>query len=187
VLVLAAGAIAALAVALAVPGARSEILRAFHLEGVTIERVDQLPPAQERPLSASLGRPVSRAVAGRALGRPVALPPLAAPPRLHERRGAVSLLLALPEPVLLSELRTGGGPPIVQKLVGASTGILRVRVGGAAGFWISGAEHLYLVPAAPPRLAGNVLIWETGGIVYRIEGRALTEQDAMRLAGELGT
>ena len=59
VLVLAA-VLVAFAVALAVPGARSAILRALHLEGVSIERVRVLPPAQERPLAAGLGALVER-------------------------------------------------------------------------------------------------------------------------------
>src|SRR5437763_10465393 len=61
----------AVGVALAVPQARSAILRFFHLGGVTIERVETLPPARERPLTAELGRPVSKAEADRMLGAPV--------------------------------------------------------------------------------------------------------------------
>src|SRR4029079_1533036 len=39
-----AAAIVAVAAAFAVPPARSAILRLFHLEGATIELVDELPP-----------------------------------------------------------------------------------------------------------------------------------------------
>src|SRR5207249_3599125 len=44
----------ALAVAFAVPPARSAILRFLHLRGVSVERVETLPPAEERPLVAGL-------------------------------------------------------------------------------------------------------------------------------------
>src|SRR5437870_8736270 len=60
----------ALAVAFAVPSARSALLRLFGLGGVTIERVSTLPAAEQRPLAAGLGTPVTAAEAERALGAP---------------------------------------------------------------------------------------------------------------------
>ena len=72
--------------------------------------------------------------------------------------------------MLLSELQTGVGSEILQKFVGESTGVAQVQVGSAPGLWISGAEHVYLAPSAPPRLAGNALLWSKDGIVYRLEG-----------------
>src|SRR6185437_6632833 len=59
--VLAAALVVAVGVAFAVPRARSAILRAFHLEGATVERVAVLPPAQERKLGAGLGARVTPA------------------------------------------------------------------------------------------------------------------------------
>ena len=49
----------ALGIALAVPDARSAILRFFHIGSATIERVETLPPARERPLTAGLGPALS--------------------------------------------------------------------------------------------------------------------------------
>ena len=49
----------ALGIALAVPDARSAILRFFNLGAVTIERVETLPTARERPLTAGLGPALS--------------------------------------------------------------------------------------------------------------------------------
>ena len=46
----------AIAAAFAVPQARTTILRWFHLNGVTVERVDTLPEAQERAKAGGLGR-----------------------------------------------------------------------------------------------------------------------------------
>src|SRR5438552_9721237 len=60
----------ALAIAFAVPPARSALLRFFGFGGVTIERVHTLPAAAEEPLAAGLGLPASTAEAERALGTP---------------------------------------------------------------------------------------------------------------------
>src|SRR6266849_7470884 len=50
-------------VAFAVPQSRAAILRFFHLGAVTIQSVDRLPAAQERPLTAGLGPVIGRAEA----------------------------------------------------------------------------------------------------------------------------
>src|SRR5256885_17104804 len=50
-----AAGVAALAIALAVPPARSAILEFFHIGSVTVEQVDTLPPAQTRPFATGLG------------------------------------------------------------------------------------------------------------------------------------
>src|SRR5262245_32795800 len=174
VLALAAALLVAFGVAMAVPGARSAILRALHLEGVSIVRVAALPPAEERPLGVGLGAPASAAEARQALSAPFRLPPLSSSPQLYVDQGAVSVLLDAAGPVLLSEMRVGfGGETIIKKVVGPSTGVVGVRVGDADGVWISGEEHVYVSPGAPPRLAGNVLLWEQDGILYRLEGAHL--------------
>src|ERR671932_770829 len=55
-------AVAALAIgiAMAVPPARSAILRFFHIGAATVERVETLPPAKQRPLGAGLGPALTR-------------------------------------------------------------------------------------------------------------------------------
>jgi len=63
-------ALVALIAALAVPQSRSAILRFFHLRGVTVEQVETLPPAAERPLAAGLGAPTDDAGAETMLGAP---------------------------------------------------------------------------------------------------------------------
>ena len=118
------------------PGARSAILRAFHLEGATVVRVGVLPPAEERPLAAGIGDPVNAGQAQQLLGVPVKLPPLAKRPQLYAESGVVSALLDLNAPVLLSELQTGGGDEILQKFAGESTGFAEVQLGNALGLWI---------------------------------------------------
>jgi hypothetical protein len=182
VLVALAAVVVAVGIGLAVPGARSAILRALHLEGETIERVAVLPPAQERPLGSTLGPQVTPAAAAQALGRPVALPALGGVPVLHLREGVVSLLLD--GPVLISEFGIEG-PDLVKKVIGGATTIRAVRIGQTTGFWISGTAHLFIGPDVPPRLSGSALVWNSRGLLLRIEGRGLTEDDALRLATEL--
>ena len=176
----------ALGAAFAVPESRGAILRFLHLGGVTIERVDQLPPAQERPLGADIGRIVSRRVAQRALGQPPLLPPLDPLPPLHlEGEDFVSLVfLDHGEPVQLSELgHTDEG--IFKKLVVGATSTRFVDVDGAQGIWLSGARHVFAFPHVPPRLAGNVLIWQRGRLTLRLEGRRLTLDHALGVAHSL--
>jgi hypothetical protein len=173
----------ALAVAFSVPPARSAILRAFHLGGVTVERVDVLPPAQERPLGADLGPLVDAEQANRALGTRIRLPSLSGSPRLHLRAGVVSLLLATPRPVLLSEFRSSGF--VLKKIAATATHVESVTVGSASGLWIAGAQHVVVLPATPARLAGNVLVWQQGMILYRLEGRDLSKQAALELAAKI--
>src|SRR2546422_454294 len=56
----------AFGIAMAVPPARSAILRFFHIGAVTVEQVETLPAARERPLAAGLGPalPLREAVPG---------------------------------------------------------------------------------------------------------------------------
>jgi hypothetical protein len=177
--------LAAIAAAFAVPQSRGAILRFFHLGGVTIQVVAQLPAAQERPLDAGLGARVTRAQAERRLGRPLLLPPLHPLPPLHlqqQGEAIVSLVfLDRGRPVLLSELGLSDAG-ILKKVLASSTSIRSLRVAGGPAFWISGAAHVFLFPDAPSRLAGNVLIWQVGGLTLRLEGKSLTLARARALA-----
>lgn len=177
-----AAMLVALAVALSVPGARSAILRVFHLGGVTVERVTVLPPASEQPLT-QLGPVVHAAAARAALGGPVRLPKLKGSPQFHLRDGVVSVVLATPQPLLLSEFREGAF--LLKKIAGTTTRVVYVKVGNGPALWIAGARHVLMLPAAPPRLAGNVLVWQVGAITYRLEGKRLSKQTALRLATEI--
>jgi hypothetical protein len=175
----------AVAVAFAVPPARSAILRFFHLGGVTIERVDVLPPAQERPLAASLGGPISAAEARAVLGQPFRLPTVAGTPQLYAQDTVVSTLLAAPEPLLLSELQADG-PFLLKKVVGTLSQVESADLGpDTMALWITGKPHVLFAPGAPPRLAGNVLLWSRGDLTYRLEGRQLDEDEALRLARQI--
>ena len=47
------------------------------------------------------------------------------------------------------------------------------------------SRHVFILPAAPPRLAGNVLVWEYKDVTFRLEGRTLDERTALRVAREI--
>jgi hypothetical protein len=168
--------VVALAAAFAVPQSRSAILRFFHLRGVTVERVDTLPPAQEVPLAAGLGRVVDDEEARQVLGGPFL--PLEHG-TLYDQNGFVSTLLE--GPLLLSEF---GSPGMLKKFATSKVEWVEV-VPGVQGLWISGPPHVVFFPEASPRLAGNVLVWATDRRTFRLEGRGLKRDAALRLAREI--
>jgi hypothetical protein len=176
-LVAAVAVVLVVAAAFAVPQSRGAILRFFHLGGVAIERVDTLPPARDRALRAALGEPITRAAARVLLGRSFAAPgsPL--------YRSGTNVSTLLPGPVLFTEWRTGNDPMILKKFVGNETEVEGVPLGFPA-VWIHGRRHV-LESMLPRRLAGNTLIWQRGGITYRLEGRGLTLARATALARQL--
>jgi hypothetical protein len=165
--------LAAIAAALAVPQSRSAILRFFHLRGVTVEQVQTLPPAVERPLAAGLGTAIDDAAAERTLGGPFQP---ARHGQLYEQDGIVSTLLR--GPVLLSEF---GAPEFLKKFATSNVEWLQLEP-DVQGLWISGGRHVVFFPGASPRLAGNVLVWATATRTYRLEGPGVRRDAALRLA-----
>ncbi|HEY2371141.1 MAG TPA: hypothetical protein VGH82_01195 [Gaiellaceae bacterium] len=178
-------ALAAIAIAFAVPQSRASILHFFAIGRVHVRVVDTLPPAQQRPLSAGLGKRVSLEEA-RADVPGILLPATAAVPALYLAHGNVLSLVFVHEgePLLLSEL-VGGGGVYLKKLAAGSTGIVGVRVGDAPGLWLSGSPHVFFTPQRSPRLAGNVLLWESDSTTYRLEGRKLGKSEAIAIAESL--
>jgi hypothetical protein len=177
VLALAAAVLVALAAALAVPQARSTILRFFHLGGATIERVETLPAAEERPLAQGLGPSISVDEAATSASFRPLLPP--GIERVHLNEGAILVLLGTHDrPVLLTEF---GGSLYVKKVLGGETNIQQVRVGRDYGLWVAGARHVFRMPSQAPRMAGNVLLWTHGDLTLRLEGE-ITKAEAVRLA-----
>jgi hypothetical protein len=177
VLALAAAALVAIVAALAVPQARSTILRFFHLGGVTIERVDTLPPAQERPLTQRLGPPLTVGEAQRRVNFEPLLPP--GIHRVYVDEGALlAVLNEQGKTVLLTEF---GGGFYMKKVLGGQTKVVEVRVGPDYGLWVAGARHVFRMPSHAPRMASNVLLWTHGDVTLRLEG-PLTQAEAVRLA-----
>ena len=138
------------------PDARSAILRFFHIGAVTIERVETLPAARDRPLTAGLGPALSLHEAETRSGVSLVLNG-PRPQRFYAQPGLIATLLHYRgKPVLLAELQ-GDQTGIVKKLAGPETRVEPAPI-GSFGLWLEGGRH--------------VLIWETGsGEVRQIEPR----------------
>ena len=173
----------ALAAAFAVPQSRGAILRFFHIGSETIKVVDTLPPAEERPLDANLGIPVTLADAQSridGLKVPAVVPPL------HATGEAVSMVFTYHDkPVLLTEV-PGDGVAALKKLASGQTKIQWIELRkNVWAVWLSGAPHVYLFPREPARFAGNTLVWVEGRTTYRLEGPTLSREEAVDLARSL--
>jgi hypothetical protein len=185
----------AVAVAFAVPPARSAILRWFHLGGASVELVDTLPKAAERPQVGGLGRPVPLAEAERRVGFDFVLPPLDAKPERAYVIGnsvATVLLRSHYRTVLLSEFPSVGGEQVLKKLAVNATVIDPVEVRGKPGLWLEGTPHVLTwmdretgYQERPILIRGNVLLWVHGDLTLRLEGR-LTKRQALELARSIG-
>jgi hypothetical protein len=155
--------VVAVGIAFAVPPARSAILRFFHLGSATVERVDTLPPAQQRPLVSGLGPALSAPT--------LQLPGGLTATRYYARPGlAAALLRYKGKPVLYAKL-SGDQTGIAKKFASGETHVEPAAI-GEFGLWISGGRHVLIWDSnqATTRLAGNVLLWLQNGTTYRLEG-----------------
>ncbi len=194
VLAIAVAALALLGATLAIPDARSALFRVLHIGGERIELVDELPdiePIDE--LELTLGERVTLAEA-RARSD-FELRELEADPDgvyLGEL-GTVWFLYGSPENVRLLVAQTPllelDIPALIKK-VARETQIEEVSVDGARGVFVNGPHFLFLVDQdgspveASARLAEDVLVWDEGGVAYRLEGNFELER-ALEIAREL--
>jgi hypothetical protein len=170
--------VVAFGIAMAVPDARSAILRFFHIGSITVERVDTLPVARERSLAAGLGPPLPRAEAERLAGLAMEWRRLKGPKptRYYARPGVIAALFeAHGKPVLLTELGSDQ-LGLTKKFASPETRVEPVQI-GRFGILVSGGKHVLMwqggtgqVHEVETRLAGNVLIWLSGLRTYRLEG-----------------
>jgi hypothetical protein len=168
----------AFGIAMAVPPARSAILRFFHIGAATVEQVGTLPAARQRPLAAGLGPPLPRREAELRAHLPIKLPDLEGPKPTgyYAQPGLIATLLSYRDtPVLLAEMRDDQ-VPLVKKFTSGSATVEPVEL-GSNGLWIEGNHVLTWqfgladTRQIRTRLAGNVLIWVVGDTTYRLEGR----------------
>lgn len=179
-----AAVVAAVGAALAVPQARSAILRFFDIGAVRVEFVDRLPEV----------RPATRLALGRRLDahqapfRLLRSDLLGKPDALYRQGGVITQLYGSPERVrlLVTQIRSGFDPSVGKKLQGMGTRVVFVPIHGstAVGVWIEGRPHLVVFPGGPPRLAADTLIWERDGTTVRLEGSP-TLEDAIAIAESL--
>ena len=198
-LVLAGGVFAA------VPGVRDAVLEFFGLQGATVERREQLPPAPKpRPLRFH-GRTTLDA-AGKSLTFEPLVPGAAGAPDgvfADERVPGGKLTLTYrPRPglpkapttqlgLLVDEFRGDLLPEYAGKIAGQATRIERLRIDGEPAIWLEGAPHFffYRPPNSdfreqPLRLAQNVLLVQQGRLLVRLEG-AFDRARAVELARSL--
>jgi hypothetical protein len=181
--------VVAIGIALAVPPARSAILRFFHIGSVTIERVETLPAARERSLVAGLGSAFSLRDAEKSSGVTLVLN-APRPRRFYAQPGLIATVLHYRgKSVLLAEFQ-GNQMGLTKKFVAPSTSLEPAPI-GSFGVWLEGGKHVLSWQGASgeirqlePRLAGNVLIWTEGNRTYRLEG-ALNKGQMLELGREI--
>jgi hypothetical protein len=198
-LILAGGVVAA------VPGVRDAVLELFGLQGATVERREQLPPAP-RPAPLQLGERTTLAEARGSLAFDPLVPEAAGEPigvfiDTGVRGGLFSLAYrpgdGLPRArstnfgLLVSEFRGDLSPEYFGKTAGQATRIERLRIDGERAIWLEGAPHFffYRAPGEPfreenLRIAQNVLLLERGNVLVRLEG-AFDRDKAVELARSL--
>ena len=197
VLVLAVLALAALAATLAIPDARSALLRFLQIGGARIELVDELPVVSPSPaeLELMLGQRVSLDEARRSASFELL--------ELHDEpdavylgdRGTVWFLYGRPDAVRLLVAQTPeheiDEPFILKKLAASGTSIEPVTVRGQRAYFLSGEPHVVMLLdefgvmySESARLARDVLVWAENGRTVRLEGD-LTNADALEIADSL--
>ena len=193
-----AAAVIAGAVLVASPGARTAVADFLGIGGVKVTFKGEAPDPTIRLEDAELGPRVTLAEARRRVRFEVLVPEsFGAPDAVYaggpfggsqvtlaysSRRGLpeigttrVGLLLTLVEGT-----EPGG---FAEKILDPGARIERVTVAGSEGLWIEG-EHALTI-GGDVRSAGSALLWERGGITYRIESR-LGRAEAVAVAESLG-
>ena len=191
---------------LTVPGVRTAVADFLGIGGVRIDTEGTAPtPAAEL----DLGEGVSLARARDSVSFEVRLPDaLGRPDSVWLDTGVTGGQVALAyesSPDLPAARGTDLGALVTQfpdaevaatalkKVTGSRAGTTfePVVVEGEQGFWVSGKPHViaYLEPDGDirnetVRLAGNVLLWESGGVTFRIESR-LSKTKALAIAESL--
>jgi hypothetical protein len=177
----------AVVVALAVPPARSEILRWLGLGTARIEFVDRLPNVQtRRPLD--IGPETSLADAREQVPyRVLTSALLGRPSEVHVLGDQVGFVYGKHRLVVLQSRGT-----YFVKDVGPTTSVAHLQLNGREALWISGGRHYFAyierdrqVRAAPLYLVGNALIWMRDGLTLRLEGK-LSRAEAVRIARSFG-
>lgn len=140
-----------------------------------------------------MGERIRLEEARRRVGFELLVPRLEAPERVHvSQRVPGSVVSFAVRDVTVTELRASLNREYLRKLVAEGTRIERVQVRGERALWLVGRPHVFFLVDAHGRVieeslkqAGNVLLFERGGVVVRIEG-ADSLAAAMAVARSLG-
>jgi hypothetical protein len=194
------------------PGSRAAVARLWDLVGVSISRdalpstIEPAPPPRRAEVpgaNLSLGREVGLDEASALIGGKVLVPSLGAPDAAWYQEGAGSRVVTLVYrgraglPVspytrqgLILGVLTGAVPDpgaLVKKVPGEGTQVEVFDQGGQTWYWLAGEAHaLYTGVLGPQdgRLAGNTLLWRSGGRTYRLEAQ-ISRDEAVRIARSL--
>jgi len=193
------------AAALINPTTRDAIAHFFHVPGVIVNRVPSPFPSLSPGTTLDLGQRTSMADAQSAMSFKIAVPAeLGAPDAIYVAGGIPGGEVELaytPRPgiplvrqtglgVLITEFRGDLIPGFITKVVEPGTTLEETSVDGDPGWWIAGEPHMVIVQVAGQgqpetlRMAANTLIWEHGGVTYRIES-ALSKAEAFQIAAGL--
>lgn len=178
----------ALGVAMAVsPEVRAAVLDFLRVGGVEL---NQAPPPVD-PTETDVALPGERTVtldqARDAANFPIRLPDaLGDPTSVHLADGTPPRVVSLRYDGVRIDEFEGSLAPMFQKFIHAEDAV-PTRVDGWQGVWLPRPHPvLYLdrdgtIREESARLAGTTLIWEQGGLTYRIEGD-LTQAQALEIA-----
>ena len=188
-------AVLALATAMAVsPTVRAAVYDLFRIGGVEIHE-NEPPPVTptvsvDPPLPGE--RDVALAAARQAADFPLKVPSALDPPatvRLIDDARVVSMGFASPHGEVRVDQFDGGLAPMFAKFTHADD-VHHVTVLGVPGVWVDRPHPVFYTDETgtmreeSARLAGSTLIWESGGITYRVEGD-LTQAQAITIAESL--
>lgn len=198
VLALLGGAVLALS-----PGARSGVADLLdRVPGINIERRSSLPRVPYNFVP-EYGTEVELDEARERFGRPLRFPEgLGEPDLVYSLESKPGDMITAvfggddrSAELVFSQWKTGG-PDLFYKVIAGNTEAESIHVGSSLGLWIHGPDHAvwYYAPGvttpnddhhfASGHLAGNVLAWREGDLVYRLEAD-VTKQRALELARSL--
>ena len=153
----------------------------FGIGGVEIKRVPERPPPPPATgADLGLGRAVSLADARDRVSFDVLVPGQydSVYYSSEPAGGRVSFVSEQPQ-LMLTEFRGDQIRTFIQKSIAPGTTARNVSVNGGPGVWLAGRPHQVIYRDADGeiredavRLAGNVLLWEQGGLTLRLEGAA---------------
>jgi hypothetical protein len=193
------------ATVLANPTTRDAIAHFFHVSGVIVNRQPSPLPSLSPGTPLDLGRRTTMADAQSAVSFHIAVPAeLGAPDAVYVVTGIPGGEVALaysPRPgivlvpqtglgVLVTEFRGDLIPGFITKGVEQGTTAEEISVNGDPGWWIAGKPHMVIIRVGDTdypiqlRMAANTLIWQHGGVTYRIES-GLSKADAFKIAAGL--
>jgi hypothetical protein len=176
----------------------------LNIPGLQIYKVPQTPTAQPNASAPSFaGQRVATAaeasrVAGfavqmpTALGEPSAIYVETAPVRVTIVYASVKGIPLSPQAgvsAIVVEFKGRLDAPILGKATGPGTILEAVPLStGTAAYWLAGQPHQFFyfdsagnLQPDTLRLAGNTLLWDAGGITYRLEAQ-VTRDEALRIA-----